>query len=80
LTNDKTLAETKWEQVQLDCAKAWANLDIAVEFVEGNKKDLTDEQYAEVKAKIDEQQEMIQNTLLEGKAEYLAEVNKTTVE
>ena len=80
MTNDKTLAETKWEQVQLDCAKAWANLDIAVEFVEGNKKDLTDEQYAEVKAKIDEQQEMIQNTLLEGKAEYLAEVNKTTVE
>jgi hypothetical protein len=80
LTNDKTLAETKWEQVQIDCAKAWANLDIAVEFVEGNKKDLTDEQYAEVKAKIDEQQEMIQNTLLEGKAEYLAEVNKTTVE
>lgn len=80
MTNDKTLAETKWEQVQIDCAKAWANLDIAVEFVEGNKKDLTDEQYAEVKAKIDEQQEMIQNTLLEGKAEYLAEVNKTTVE
>ena len=80
MTNDKTPAETKWEQVQLDCAKAWANLDIAVEFVEGNKKDLTDEQYAEVKAKIDEQQEMIQNTLLEGKAEYLAKINKTTVE
>lgn len=77
MTESKTFAEVKWEQVQMDCAKAWANLDIAVEFVENNKGDLTEEQYAEVKAKIDEQQEMIQNTLLEGKAEYLAAVNAT---
>lgn len=75
MTEGKTFAETKWEQVQMDCAKAWANLDIAVEMIENNKSELTDEQYAEIQAKIDEQQEMIQNTLLEGKAEYLAAVN-----
>lgn len=73
---DKTLYETKWEQVQLDCATAWANLDIAVEMVENNKEELTDEQYAEVKAKIDEQQNMIQNTLLQGKADYEAAVKQ----
>lgn len=59
----------------MDCAKAWANLDIAVEMVEENKKDLTDEQYAAVKEQIDVQQKMIQDTLLEGKAEYLKAVN-----
>ena len=75
MTEGKTFAETKWEQVQMDCAKAWANLDIAVEMVEENKKDLTDEQYASVKAQIDVQQKMIQDTLLEGKAEYLKAVN-----
>lgn len=75
MTEGKTFAETKWEQVQMDCAKAWANLDIAVEMIENNRSELTDEQYAEVKAKIDEQQEIIQNTLLEGKAEYLRAVN-----
>lgn len=71
MTEPKTLAETKWEQVQLDCAKAWANLDIAVEMVEESKAELTDLQYAEIKVKIDEQQKMIQDTLLEGKVEYL---------
>ena len=75
MSEEKTLAETKWEQVQMDCAKAWANLDIAVEMVEENKKDLTDEQYTAVKAQIDVQQKMIQDTLLEGKAEYLKAVN-----
>lgn len=70
MTEGKTFAETKWEQVQMDCAKAWANLDIAVEMVEENKHELTDEQYAEVKAKIDEQQKMIQDMLLEGKAAF----------
>lgn len=59
----------------MDCAKAWANLDIAVEMVEENKKDLTDEQYKAVKDQIDIQQKMIQDTLLEGKAEYLKGVN-----
>jgi hypothetical protein len=63
-------AKEEWEEVQLQCAQAWANLDIAVEMVEKNKKDLTLEQYAEVKAKIDEQQELIQNTLIEGHAKY----------
>ena len=75
MSESKTFAETKWEQVQMDCAKAWANLDIAVEMVEENKSDLTDEQYASVKAQIDVQQKMIQDTLLEGKAEYLKAVN-----
>jgi hypothetical protein len=59
----------------MDCAKAWANLDIAVEMIENNKSELTDEQYAEIQAKIDEQQKLIQDTLLEGKAEYMAAVN-----
>lgn len=59
-----------WEKVQIECAQAWANLDIAVEMIEENKKDLTIAQYAEVKAKIDEQQELIQNTLIEGHAQY----------
>lgn len=63
-------ATKKWEQVQLDCATAWANLDIAVEMVENNKKELTLAQYAEVQKKIDEQQKMIQDTLLEGLAAY----------
>ena len=42
---------------------------------EENKNDLTDEQYTAVKAQIDVQQKMIQDTLLEGKAEYLKAVN-----
>ena len=75
MTEGKTFAETKWEQVQMDCAKAWANLDIAVEMVEENKKDLTDEQYASVKAQIEVQQKMIQDTLLDGKAEYMKAVS-----
>lgn len=60
----------KWEDVQMKCAAAWANLDIAVEMVEDNKKDLKLSEYAEVKAKIDEQQKMIQDTMLQGLAEY----------
>ena len=64
-----TFAETKWEQVQMDCAKAWANLDIAVEMIEENKKELTDEQYKVVMDQVDVQQKMIQDTLLDGKAE-----------
>lgn len=80
MVEGKTFAETKWEQVQMDCAKAWANLDIAVEMIEENKKELSEDDYKAIKAKIDEQQEMIQNTLLEGKAEYLAAVNKPVVE
>lgn len=71
MTEGKTFAETKWEQVQMDCAKAWANLDIAVEMVEENKSELTDEQYAAVKAQIDVQQKMIQDTLLEARADYM---------
>jgi len=63
-------AEATWEKVQLDCAKAWANLDIAVEMVETNKAELTFAQYKEVQAKIDEQQKLIQDTLLEGLAAY----------
>jgi hypothetical protein len=80
MSEEKTLAETKWEQVQMDCAKAWANLDIAVEMIEENKAELTEDDYKAIKAKIDEQQELIQNTLLEGKAEYLAAVNTNNVE
>lgn len=76
MTEGKTFAETKWEQVQMDCAKAWANLDIAIEMIENNKSELTGEQYAEIQAKIDEQQKLIQDTLLEGKAEYMAAVNE----
>ena len=75
MTEGKTFAETKWEQVQMDCAKAWANLDIAVEMVEENKSELTDEQYASVKAQIDVQQKMIQDTLLEAKADYMEAIN-----
>jgi NACalpha-BTF3-like transcription factor len=75
MTEGKTFAETKWEQVQMDCAKAWANLDIAVEMIEENKAELTEDDYKAIKAQIDVQQEMIQNTLLEAKAEYLAAVN-----
>jgi hypothetical protein len=60
----------KWETTQIECAQAWANLDIAVEMIEENKQDLTLEQYAEVKAKIDEQQKLIQDTLIQGHAEY----------
>ncbi|CAB4128708.1 hypothetical protein UFOVP111_64 [uncultured Caudovirales phage] len=70
-----------WEQVQIECAQAWANLDIAVEMIEENKKELTLAQYAEVKAKIDEQQELIQNTLIEGHAKYrLATADDVPVE
>jgi hypothetical protein len=75
MTEGKTFAETKWEQVQMDCAKAWANLDIAVEMIEENKAELTEDDYKAIKAKIDEQQKLIQDTLLEAKAEYLAAVN-----
>ena len=80
MTEGKTLAETKWEQVQMDCAKAWANLDIAVEMIEDNKAELTEDDYKAIKAKIDEQQKLIQDTLLEAKAEYLAASNTNTVE
>jgi hypothetical protein len=80
MSEEKTLAEAKWEQVQMDCAKAWANLDIAVEMIEDNKKELTDEQYKIVMDQVDVQQKMIQDTLLDGKAEYLAAVNATELE
>lgn len=65
-----------WEQVQLDAAKAWANLDIAIEMIEESKSELTDEQYAEIQAKIEEQQKMIQDLLLEGKVVYISEGGK----
>lgn len=68
--------EKTWEQIQLDAAKAWANLDIAIEMIEENKGELTDEQYAEIQAKIEEQQKMIQDLLLEGKVAYIAEGGK----
>jgi len=71
-------AKEKWKEVQLQCAQAWANLDIAIEMIEENKKDLTLKQYAEIKAKIDEQQELIQNTLIEGHAEYRLTTGDTT--
>jgi malate/lactate dehydrogenase len=71
MTESKTFAETKWEQVQLDCAKAWANLDIAVEMIENNKDDLSEEDYALIQTQIEQQQKMIQDTLLEGRAEYV---------
>jgi hypothetical protein len=80
MTEGKTFAETKWEQVQMDCAKAWANLDIAVEMIEENKSELTEDDYKAIKAKIDEQQQLIQDTLLEAKAEYLAASNTNTKE
>ncbi len=80
MTEGKSFAETKWEQVQMDCAKAWANLDIAVEMIEDNKAELTEDDYKAIKAKIDEQQKLIQDTLLEAKAEYLAASNTNTVE
>jgi len=64
--------EKTWEEVQLNAAKAWANLDIAVEMVEENKSELTDEQYVEIQSKIEEQQKMIQDLLLEGKVAYIA--------
>jgi hypothetical protein len=63
-------AKAKWEKIQMDAARAWANLDIAIEMVENNRKELSISQYAEVKAKIDEQQEMIQDMMLSGLAEY----------
>lgn len=66
----KTFAEIKWEQVQLEAATAWANLDISIEMIENNKDDLTDEQYAEIMAKVEEQQEYIQNHLLTAKVTY----------
>lgn len=72
----KTFAEVKWEQAQLDAAKAWANLDISVEMVENNKEELTDEQYAEIMAQVDEQQKYIQNYLLEAKVDYEASLKK----
>ena len=64
--------EKTWEQVQLDAAKAWANLDIAIEMIEDSKSELTDEQYAEIQAKIEDQQKMIQDLLLEGKVAYIS--------
>jgi 16S rRNA G527 N7-methylase RsmG len=73
-------AEKKWKQVQLETARAWANLDIAVEMVEENKKDLTLAQYAEVKAKIDEQQKLIQDTLMAGLAEYRLVTGKSSTD
>ncbi len=72
----KTLAEIKWEQVQVEAATAWANLDISVEMVENNKEELTDEQYAEIMAQVDEQQKYIQNYLLEAKVDYEASLKK----
>lgn len=68
-------AEAKWEKVQMEAARAWANLDIAVEMVENNRKELSISQYAEIKAKIDEQQKMIQDMLLTGLAEYKSSKN-----
>jgi len=70
----KSFAEKKWEQVQLDCAKAWANLDIAIEMVETNKEELSDEDYKKIQEQIDVQQKMIQDMLLDGKAAF----DKTT--
>jgi len=64
--------EKTWETIQVNAAKAWANLDIAIEMIEESKSELTDEQYAEIQAKIGEQQKMIQDLLLEGKVAYLA--------
>jgi hypothetical protein len=64
--------EKTWEQIQVDAATAWANLDIAIEMIEESKGELTDEQYAEIQVKIEEQQKMIQDLLLEGKVAYLA--------
>ena len=66
----KTFAETKWEQVQMDCAKAWANLDIAIEMVENNKEELSNEDYNKIQDQIDVQQKMIQDMLLDGKAAF----------
>lgn len=66
----KSFAEQKWEQVQVAAATAWANLDISVEMIENNREELTDEQYAEIMAKVDEQQKYIQDTLLEAKVDY----------
>jgi hypothetical protein len=63
-------ATKEWEQTQMDCAKAWANLDIAVEMVEANKAELTFAQYKQVQDKIDEQQKLIQDTLMQGLAAY----------
>ena len=74
MTEGKSFAETKWEQVQMDCAKAWANLDIAVEMIETNKDELSEEDYALIQTQIEEQQKMIQDTLLEGRAEYAKNV------
>ena len=70
------LYEQQWDQIQMDCAKAWANLDIAIEMVETNKEELTEEQYAEVQRKIEEQQKYIQDTLLKGKVDYDEAVKK----
>jgi 16S rRNA G527 N7-methylase RsmG len=70
-------AEKKWQQIQLETARAWANLDIAVEMVEENKKELNISQYAEIKSKINEQQKMIQDTLLTGLAEYRLATGKS---
>jgi hypothetical protein len=64
--------EKTWEKIQVDAATAWANLDIAIEMIEESKGELTDEQYAEIQVKIEEQQKMIQDLLLEGKVAYLA--------
>jgi len=72
----KTLAEQKWEQVQVEAATAWANLDISIEMIENNKDELTEEQYAEIMAKVDEQQKYIQDYLLQAKVDYEASLKK----
>ena len=63
----KSLVEKQWEDIQVKAATAWHNLDIALELVEANKEELSEEDLALIRAQVDRQQKMIQDLLLEGK-------------
>lgn len=69
-TLNKPFYEIRWEQVQIEAATAWHNLDIAVEMIESNKAELDSEQYAAIVTEVEHRQQEIQDLLLKGKLAY----------
>ena len=71
-------AEKQWEEIQVKAATAWHNLDIALELVEANKEELSEEDYQAIREQADRQQKMIQDLLIEGKNAFDASTGVLT--
>jgi len=74
----KSNAEKQWEEIQVKAATAWHNLDIALELVEANKEELSEEDYQAIREQADRQQKMIQDLLIEGKNAFDASTGVLT--